>query len=76
MNVRVQPHPLTALVSDLLAVPLVQGEQGGESVQALDTALNGALKERIARSGFVGREGETVLLHTHGHLPNRAVLLL
>src|SRR6266508_3904831 len=76
MNVRIQQQPLTALEGDLLVVPLVQGEQSGESVQALDTALSGALREQITRSGFTGKEGETLLFHTQSRLPSRAVLLL
>ena len=64
MNVRVQPQLLTRLVSDLLVVPLTQGEQHNDSVQALDTVLTGRLREQITRSGFSGKEGETLLFPT------------
>jgi leucyl aminopeptidase len=76
MNIRLQQQSLTKLESDLLVVPLAQGEQGGDNVQALDTALNGALKEQISRSGFIGKEGETLLFHTQGRLQSRSLLLL
>jgi len=76
MNVRIQQQPLTMLECDLLVVPLVQGEQSGASVQALDTVLSGALREQLTRSGFTGKEGETLLFHTQSRLPSRAVLLL
>ena len=36
MNVRVQPQALTKVTSDVLVVPLLQGEQQGESVRTLD----------------------------------------
>ena len=55
MNVRIQQQPLTTLECDLLVVPLVQGEQSGASVQALDTVLSGALREQLTRSGFTGK---------------------
>jgi len=76
MHVRIQQQPLTTLECDLLVVPLVQGEQSGASVQALDTVLSGALREQLTRSGFTGKEGETLLFHTQSRLPSRAVLLL
>jgi len=76
MNVRIQQQPLTMLECDLLVVPLVQGEQSGASVQALDTVLSSALREQLTRSGFTGKEGETLLFHTQSRLPSRAVLLL
>ena len=76
MNLHVQQQPLTSLESDLVVVPLAQGEQSGETVQILDRALNEVVREQIGRSGFVGKEGETLLFHTHGRLPSRSVLLL
>lgn len=76
MNVRVQQQPLSQLVSDLLVVPLTQGEQNNRNVKALDTALNGALKEQIARTRFTGKEGETLLFPTHNRVPSVTILLL
>ncbi len=76
MNIRVQSQPLLALESDLVIIPLTQGEQSSKNVQALDAALNGALQEQITRSGFTGKDGETLLFQTQGRLPSRAVLLL
>jgi leucyl aminopeptidase len=76
MNIRIQQQSLTTVESDLLAVPITQGEQTGDSVQALDRVLNGLLTEQIAHSGFTGKEGEMLLFHTQGRLPSRSVLLL
>jgi leucyl aminopeptidase len=76
MNIHIRQQTLTSLEGDLLVVPLVQSEQNGENVQALDRALNGALKEQITRSGFAGKEGETLLFPTQGRLPSRSVLLV
>jgi leucyl aminopeptidase len=76
MNIRVQQQSLTAVESDLLVVPLAQGEQGNGSVQTLDRALSGALKEQIAHNSFTGKEGEALLFPTQTRLPDRSLLLL
>ena len=76
MNIRVQQQTLTSLESDLLVLPVVQEGQSGETVQMLSSALNGALQQQIVRSGFTGKEGETLLFHTQGRLPSRSVLLM
>jgi leucyl aminopeptidase len=76
MNVRVQTQQLAALESDILVVPVVQREHDGEQLQALDTALHGTLKEQMKRSGFTGKEGESLRMQTHGRLPSPEVLLV
>jgi leucyl aminopeptidase len=76
MNIRIQQQPLLSIASDLLVVPLEQGEQNGDEVQALDQTLNGALKAQIARVKFTGKEGESLLFPTHGRLPSAVVLLI
>jgi leucyl aminopeptidase len=76
MNIRVQQKLLTTIVSDLLVVPVPQGEHPGAEIQELDKALDGVLKAHITRLKFTGKEGETLLLHTHGRLPSTMVLLL
>lgn len=76
MNVRIQPQALTKVTSDILVVPLLQGEQQGESVRTLDAALAGTLQQQIKHSGFTAKEGETLVFPTHGRLPSRTLLLL
>ena len=76
MNIRVQKQTPDKLACDLLVVPITQGEHGGDIVKAFDAVLHGALKEQIARTGFVGKEGEVLTASTHGHLPSPMLLLL
>ncbi len=76
MNLRIQPQALTKVASDVLVVPLLQGEQQSERVKALDTPLNGALQQQIKHSGFTAKEAETLVFSTHGHLPSRTLLLI
>lgn len=76
MNIRVQKQTPDKLACDLLVVPITQGEQKGNLVNALDAVLHGALSEQIERTKFVGKEGETLTASTHGHLPSPTLLLL
>jgi leucyl aminopeptidase len=76
MNIRVQTQTPDKLACDLLVVPLTQGEQNGNTVKAFDTVLHGALKEQIDRTKFSGKESESLVAATHGHLPSPALLLL
>jgi leucyl aminopeptidase len=76
MNIRVQMQTPDELPCDLLVIPLTQGEQNGDIVKAFDAVLHGALKEQIARTKFSGKEGESLVAATHGHLPSPALLLL
>lgn len=76
MNTRVQSQPITELSSDLLVVPLAQGEQNNATVKALDTALQGTLQDHISQSGFAGKEGESLVFPTQKRLPSRILLLL
>src|SRR5215207_6443499 len=76
MNVRIQQQALTKVTSDVLVVPLLQGEQQGESIRTLDTALAGTLEQQITHSGFAAKEGETLVFPTYGRLPSRTLLLL
>jgi leucyl aminopeptidase len=76
MNIRVQSQPITDIKSDLLVIPLAQGAQKNATVQALDTALQGTLKDYIAQSGFTGKHGETLVFPTQKRLPSRTLFLL
>lgn len=77
MNVRVQSQTTVAAVrSDVLVLPLVQGEQHGPNVKALDTPLDGALREQLRRNRFQAKRGQTLLCHTHKRLPSATLLLV
>lgn len=76
MNIRVQKQALRELSGDLTVIPVAQGEQNNGTIQEIDKAVGGALKEQITRSGFVGKESETLLFPTQGKLLSRTVLLI
>jgi len=75
MNIRVQQQALTSIVSDLLVVPIRQGGQSRDEVKVIDQVLGGVLKAQIERVKFTGKEGELLVLHTHGRLPSAMVAL-
>lgn len=76
MNIRVRQQSLTTIASDLLVLPVGPGAQERDEVKALDHALGGVLTAQIERVKFVGKEGDTLILHTHGRLPSAMVMLL
>jgi len=75
MNIRIQSQGLTAVRSDLLVLPVVQGQQNGPDVKTLDASLDGALSDQIKRSRFQGKRGQTLACHTQQRLPSPLLLL-
>jgi leucyl aminopeptidase len=63
---------------DLLALCVREGAVPGEDLQlrAVDKALEGLLGRVAAEEEFRGREGQQLLLHTHGKIGARRVLLV
>ena len=76
MNVRIQSQGLTAVRSDLLVLPVVQGQQNGPDVKTLDASLDGALSDQIKRSRFQGKRGQTLVCHAQQRLPSPLLLLV
>jgi leucyl aminopeptidase len=76
MNILVRQSLITAVECDLLLVPVLQEQEKSEDINLLDTALNGALQEQIIRTGFKGKEKETLLCQTHGRLATQVLLLI
>ena len=75
MNIRTQQQALTAIAADLLIVPVAHGEQNGDNVKEIDKLLAKALSAQIELVKFTGKEGESLLLHTHDRLASPMVLL-
>ncbi|MBK6846268.1 MAG: leucyl aminopeptidase [Proteobacteria bacterium] len=65
------------LEADLFAIPVFEGKvSDSKDVQRIDKQLDGLLSRVVEQEEFVGKAGETVLLHTHGRLPVGRVLLV
>jgi len=76
MDILVRQASITGVKGDLLLVPVLQGQGESGSVKQLDAALDGALGEQIVRTGFKGKEGQTLLCQTYGRLASQVLLLI
>ena len=61
---------------DVLIANLFEGEKPGGATAALDDTLKGLLSELIEEEGFKGKLGETTILHTHGKIPAKRIMLV
>lgn len=68
---------VTEAVADALVVNLFKGEKKpGGATAAVDAALNGLLSRLIVEENFKGESGQTMLVHTHGKLPAKKIILV
>jgi leucyl aminopeptidase len=68
---------IDALDADLVAVGVGKGDWPADCAAAvIDAKLGGLLKEVAGEEGFEGKDGQSVLLHTHGKISGRRVLLI
>ena len=75
-TVRVEQGSITQSDADAIVVNLFEGVKSpGGGTGAVDQALDGALSALIADKEIVGRQGETVTIHTFGKLPAKRVVV-
>jgi leucyl aminopeptidase len=70
-----QGPALTATV-DLLAFAVFGDPTKDPTFRAVDGALNGVLADVAKTESFDGKAGQTIIVHTHGRLAARRVLVL
>ena len=75
MTATLSTESLTSIATDVLIVPVVEGESSNPSIEQLDTALRGQLGRELRQQRFRGKEGDELLFQTHGRLPARNLLL-
>lgn len=77
MKITVRQGDLTKARADLLVVNSFEGvTKHGGATGAVDQALGGLLTELIKDEHFEGKEGETLLVHTHKKIPAKRVLVV
>ncbi|MDH7480842.1 MAG: leucyl aminopeptidase [Armatimonadota bacterium] len=77
MEVRVVQGSITEIPSDALIVNLFEGVTApGGATGAVDRALDGAISELIAAGEIKGKICETTLIHTHGKIAPKRVLVV
>ena len=77
MKVLVKTGNLVKTPTDLLVVNLFEGVRSpGGATGAVDKALSGLLSDTIRDEQFKGKESQVLMLHTHGKVPAKRVLLV
>jgi len=60
----------------LIALPIFEGGAHGPAFRTIDAALDGALTRIVREEHFTRRDGNTLLVHTHGRVAAGRVLLV
>ena len=77
MKISFNNRSLVELGCDLLAVAAFEGKTGTvEAFNTLDKSLDGLLSSMATEEGFGAKEGEKLLLHTHGRLASSRILVV
>ena len=77
MKIAVHHGELTKTTADLVVVNLFEDQKKLEGATgAIDRALGGLLSQLIEEENFEAKEGETLLVHTHGKIPAKKVLVV
>jgi len=77
MQVKVIHGSITEVPSDVLVVNLFEGVKvPGGATGAVDRALDGVISEIITSGEIKGKVGETALIHTHGKIAPKRVLIV
>ncbi|MGQ0811446.1 MAG: leucyl aminopeptidase [Nitrospiraceae bacterium] len=76
MNVSVVQQRVEAEPAEVLALPHFESDNTlKDETEAVDRAMNGALRDLLRSGEFEGKPNETVLFHTQGKIPAKRVLL-
>ena len=77
MQVEVKPGRAEAEAAEVLVLAQCEAEATlKQETAAVDTALSGGLKELWKSGEFEGKANELALVHTHGRVPAKRVLLV
>ncbi|MDO8451522.1 MAG: leucyl aminopeptidase [bacterium] len=78
MTISVKPIAGTKIDADVLAVCILKETnwRAGKEFLDLDRAIGGILTSVVDAEGFEPEHGKTLLLHTHGKIPARRILLV
>ncbi len=77
VDVQVKQGRIETEADEVLVLHHYEGEAGlHDEAATVDRALKGLLRDLLKSGEFEGKNGQTVLLHTHGRIPAKRVLLV
>jgi leucyl aminopeptidase len=76
LEIQVKMGSVEREAADAVVVWQFEGEGLVPEAAALDRRLRGLIREVVRSGEFTGRLNQTVLLHTHGRLPAKRILLV
>lgn len=77
MQIEVKVGRAESESAEVLVLTHCEGEGlGKQDAATIDKALSGSLSELLRSKEFEGKAGETLLLHTHGRVPAKRLLLV
>jgi leucyl aminopeptidase len=77
MKLSAKKGDVTEVETAALVVNLYQGvEEPGGATGAVDAALDGQISELIGDGEITGQAGEVTIVHTHGRIPARRVVVV
>src|SRR5919197_4405681 len=77
VDVKVKRGRIDSEPSELLVLTHSEGESTlGKHLAVIDRALGGWLRDVLKSGEFQGKLNQTVMLHTHGRIPAKRVLLV
>jgi leucyl aminopeptidase len=76
MDIKAVPGTIQTSSADAIIVNLFEGIEPGGATQAVDQALNGAVRDLIDSGDFTGKSGQVAVLYPRGAIPARRVILV
>ncbi len=76
MRIYVELGKIEETPSEVSVVSTFEGDALSSSLKVIDKALGGAISEALKSKGFSGKLNQTLVMHTHGKLPAKRVLLV
>jgi leucyl aminopeptidase len=76
MEIKIRDTSAETIKADLLVIPVQEKKLEEPILRTLDRRLNGKLRQRIAKSRFMGNEGSTLVHSAGGLLPASTVMLI
>lgn len=75
MTILVKKGILAATPSDLLVIPVREGEVSA-LIKTIDQKLDGFIADVLKDEEFTGKKGQTLIIHTHHKIPAKRIFII